>query len=200
MTFTLFLLYLSPHRISSVEVKINMTNKNYIKYIVGALCAVVLVSSAFATDTNVVKTSKSLFPGEQWAVTLSGAGATDTHANDTAFGVDLSVGRTGHLLLPLEAGVRQSVSLNNDVTLLNTRLYADFTLLSYKHVDLFAGGAIGLQYGDGDTSWELAPEAGVRLWVKKDVAVIGRVEVPWNVEGWEFKDNLRYVVGFTVRF
>lgn len=161
--------------------------------------AIIATATAFAADTNVVKATPS---AESWVFSLGGAGSTvTTSGGDTAFGVDLGLGRTGHLLLPIEAGVRQSVSYNDGSTLLNTRLYNDWTLLSgfNKRVDLFAGGAVGLQYGNQTPSWELAPEAGVRLWLKKDVAVLARAEVPFDVDGWKYKETVRYFVGLSVK-
>lgn len=196
--------------------------KKFTKTIVGVFCALLLVTSAFAADTAVkatnapvaVETVKATnapafaylwtqpkVQEEAWVLTLGGAGSSKTGSDSSsAFGVDLSIGRTGHLLLPLEAGLRQSVSYNDSDTTLNTRLYSDWTLLTYKKLDLFAGGAVGLQYGNQKPSWEIAPEAGLRYWLKKDVAVVGRAEVPWDLDGWEFKDTVRYFLGFQVKF
>ena len=172
------------------------------KWMVGALCAVALVTSTFAA-TNTVARAKSApaqtVQAESWVLTLGGVGNTATTGADTAFGVDLSIGRTGHLLLPLEAGVRQSISYGDGSTTLNTRIYGDWTVLTVKKLDLFAGGAVGLQYGNQTPSWEIAPEAGVRYWVKTDAALVGRVEVPWNLANWEFKDTVRYFLGVQIK-
>lgn len=195
--------------------------KKFTKTIVGVFCALLLVTSAFAADTAVkatnapvaVETVKATNTpaftllgdqpklAEAWVLTLGGVGATKTgNDSSSAFGLDVSIGRTGHLLLPLEAGLRQSISYNDSETRLNTRLYSDWNLLTYKKFDLFAGGAVGVAYGDGKPAWEIAPEAGLRYWLKKDVAVIGRAEVPWNMDGWEFQDSVRYFLGFQVKF
>jgi len=173
------------------------------KWIVGAFCAVALLTSTFAATTATVKAPAQTVQAEQWTLTLGGVGNTaTTSGTDTAFGADLSIGRTGHLLLPLEAGLRQSVSYGDSTTTLNTRLYSDWTVVSLfnNKLDLFAGAAVGLQYGNQKPSWEIAPEAGVRWWLKKDVAVLGRAEVPWDLDGWEFKDSVRYFLGVQVRF
>lgn len=180
----------------------------FTKWIVGALCALALVTSTFAA-TNTVATAKApaqTVQAESWVLTLGGVGAQSTDAATGGFGLDLSVGRTGHLLFPLEAGLRQNVTFadveGETTTLFTTRLYSDWTLVSLfdKKVDLFGGGAVGLTYGNTKPLWEIAPEAGARWWVKKDVAIVGRVEVPWNLENWEFKDTLRYFLGFQVKF
>lgn len=182
--------------------------KKFTKLFVGVFCALLLATSAIAADKAVkatnapvaVETVKAAPAPEAWVLTLGGVGATDTSTSDTGFGVDLSIGRTGHLLLPLEAGVRQSVSYGDGETFLNTRLYSDWTLFTVKKVDVFAGGAVGMKYGNQSPEWELAPEAGVRYWVKKDVAILARAEVPWNIDGWKFQDTVRYFLGFAVKF
>lgn len=173
-------------------------NKLVNKWLVSAVCAVslLLTTSVFAADSGVVAPV-----GEKWAVSLGGVGATDTDASETVVGVDISVGRTGNLLLPVEFGVRQSVGYADSDTVLGTRLYNDWTVFTVaKKVDVFAGAAVGLYYGNMKPSWEVAPEAGVRWWVKQDVAVLARAEVPWDLDGWEFKDTVRYFVGFQVRW
>jgi len=177
------------------------------KWFVGIVCAFALVTATFAADTNTVATAKTVpaqtAQAENWLLTLGGVGNTITTSDgDTAFGVDLSIGRTGYLWFPLEAGLRQSVSYSDGDTVLNTRLYSDWTVFSLfdKKVDLFGGVAIGLEYGNIHPSWEIAPEAGLRWWIKNDVAILCRTEVPWNLEEWEFKDNVRYLFGFQVKF
>lgn len=177
------------------------------KWIVGAICALALFTSTFAADTNTVATAKTApaptVQAENWVLTLGGVGSTLT-GNDTtsAFGVDLSLGYRSQWLFPTETGIRQSVGYNDDDWTFNTRIYNDWTLVSLfnKKVELFGGGAVGLQYGNQKPSWEIAPEAGIRLWMKKDVAIIGRAEVPWDLAEWEFKDTVRYFLGFQVKF
>ena len=165
--------------------------KKYTKWIVGAFCAVALATSAYAAE-----------PVEAWTVSLGGGGSTMTDgATPTVFGLDLSVGRTGKLLLPVEGGIRQSVSYGDGTTLLSTRGYMDFTLFTVaKTVDVFAGGNVGISYGNTTPSWEIAPEAGLRLWLKDSVAILARAEAPFNLDGWAFKDTVRYFVGFQVKF
>lgn len=186
--------------------------KRFTKMFVGVFCALLLVTSAFAADKAVkvstnapvaVETVKAPVAPEAWTLTLGGVGATATSGNvGTAFGVDLSIGRTGELLLPVEAGVRQSFAYDGDSsTLFTTKAYADWTLATYDKIDLFAGANVGLTYGDISAQWEIAPEAGVRYWLKKDVAIVGRAEFPFDLDdGWKFQDTVRYFLGVQVKF
>ncbi len=172
------------------------------KKMVGIMaCMVALTVSAVSADTT---NTTSLSP-EAWVVSLGGVGQTVTTGDlPTAVGVDLSVGRTGHLLLPVEFGVRQSVAWDSeDSATFSTRLYSDFTLftLAQETLDLFVGANVGVAYGDIQTQYSAAPEAGVRWWVKKDVAVLLRVEVPFRLNDTpEFTDTLKYFLGFQVRW
>ena len=152
-----------------------------------------LTVSAFA-DTNST---------ERWTVSLGGAGATTTVSNGTTgVGADIGVGYLTKVLLPLEVGVRQGVTYSNDDVILNSRVYGDFTVLSVfnKRVDLFVGGNVGATYGGSDVDWTIAPEAGLRWWLKRDVGVVARAEVPFNLEGWDYQNTVRYFLGFQVKF
>jgi len=163
--------------------------KKYIKWMVSTVCAVGLAMSSVG------------LADEAWTVSLGGSGASVTKGDvNTVFGADLSVGRTGKLLLPVEGGLRQSVGFDRSDILATTGLYLDWTLFTVKTVDVFAGGNVGVTYGNTAAQWEIAPEAGVRWWVKNDVAVLGRVETPFDLDGWGFKDTVRYFVGFQVKF
>jgi hypothetical protein len=162
-----------------------------------ALCACgVLAQETFSLKPAVVP--------EQWTLSLGGSGATTTTGDSqTIFGTDLSLGRTGHLLLPLEGGLRQSFgydSRDDGSVLFSTRLYLDATLLSYKKLDLFAGGSFGLTYGNTKPLWEAGPEAGLRFWLKKDVALLGRVEYPFDLDNGRSNDFLRYFLGIQAKF
>jgi len=171
--------------------------KKITKLFVGVFCALLLATSAFAADTNAGSP-------ESWVFTLAGTGATTTTTDSqSAFGVDLSIGRTGHLLLPIEAGVRQGVAYasgDGGSAVLDTSLYSDWTLLTIKKVDLFAGGNIGLAYGNTPLSWTVAPEAGVRVWIKKNVALVGRLEYPFDINDGRAENTLRYVLGLAAKF
>lgn len=173
------------------------------KKMIGIMAAVTtLTLSAISADTT--NTTTSLAP-EAWVVSLGGVGQTATTENSpTAVGVDLSVGRTGHLLLPLEFGVRQSVSWDSeDSANFSTKLYSDFTLftVAQETLDVFVGANVGIAYGDMQAEYSAAPEAGLRWWVKRDVAVLLRVEAPFRLNDTpEFTDTLRYFLGFQIRW
>jgi len=138
-----------------------------------------------------------------WVISLGGTGSTVTiDDHDTAVGADLSVGYTGKLLLPLEGGLRQGFSYDSSVVF-STKAYADFTLFSFakKRFDVFAGGNVGLAYGDIQAAWTAAPEGGLRWWVKDDVSVLLRAEAPFQLDnGARFTDSVRYFLGFQVKF
>lgn len=138
-----------------------------------------------------------------WVVSLGGAGSTATVGDyDTAVGADLSVGYTGQLLLPLEAGLRQGFSYDSSAVY-STKAYVDFTLFSFanKRFDFFVGANAGAVYGDVQTGWVAAPEGGLRWWVKDDVSVLLRAEAPFQLDGGaRFTDSVRYFLGFQVKF
>lgn len=173
--------------------------KKFTKLFVGVFCALLLVNSVIqAADVAVVKDTAP----DAWTFSLGGVGRTTTSGNvGTSAGVDLSVGRTGHLLLPLEAGVRQGVTYDGDATtVFNTRVYADWTLFTVKKVDVFAGGNVGLTYGNITPAWNAAPEVGARWWLKKDVAVLARAETPFNLTEGKYSKNVDYFLGFQIKF
>lgn len=163
-----------------------------------ALCAV----GALAQTELTLKAETA--PAEQWVLSLGGSGSTTTTGDSQSlFGADISIGRTGHLLLPLEGGLRQSFgydSRDDGTTLFTTRGYLDATLFTYKKLDLFAGGSVGLTYGNTKPLWEAGPEAGLRFWIKKDVSILGRVEYPFDLDNARSKDFLRYFLGLQVKF
>lgn len=162
---------------------------NIVKSVLCALCVFSLSSAAFAADEN------------EWTLSLGGTGKTLTNAGGgTSLGAELSLGRTGELLLPLEAGVRQSVSYADAVTILSTSIYADWTILNVKSLDVFVGGNVGITYGNTTPVWMAAPEGGVRFWVKEDVAILLRAEVPFDLTNETFNDTVRYTLGFRVDF
>jgi hypothetical protein len=171
------------------------------KLFAGALCAMLLSASAFASD---------LAP-ERWSLTLGGTGMSDTKGSkNTSFGMDMSLGRTGKLILPLEAGIRQGVnygevSPSTDGVVLNTKGYVDWTLISYKQLDIFGGGNIGAVYGNTTMGWTAAPELGLRVWLNgvKTVAVVGRAEYVFNLSNCTVspdQDTVKYFLGLAYRW
>lgn len=164
--------------------------------VIAALAAITVQTQAGSFSEFLAKA-----PGEEWTLSLGGNGATTTTGDSQSiFGAEISLGRTGHLLLPLEAGLRQSFSYDSNDVLFGTKLYSDATLLKLGVVDLFAGANVGLTYGNTTPVWEVAPEAGLRLWIKEDVAILGRVDYPYDISGGAWRDTLRYFLGLQVKF
>lgn len=160
----------------------------------------------------------------QWVITIGGSGATGLDGNlDSAFGVNFSIGRTAQLLLPFEYGLRQSFNYasGNDAyvvcngptcvfypekessLLMTSKLYGDWTLAKLGPIDLFAGGNVGITYGDTMPLWTAAPEVGVNVWLTKtrNMGIEGRVEFPFDLgTNPGFQDAMTYSVGLKVRF
>jgi hypothetical protein len=198
--------------------------KKISRLIVGVFCALLLATSAFAADTAVKASTNApvavtttpatgftylldqpKVDAPSWVFGVGGSGATGLNSDsETAFGLNLQLGRTAQLVLPFEYGVRQSIGFateGEDTTLFTTKLYADWNLLSYKKVDLFAGGNVGLTYGNTSPLWTAAPETGLRFWLKKDVAIEGRLEFPFDIgDNAKFNDAMTYTIGLKVRF
>lgn len=179
--------------------------KKVIKLFVGAFCAVSLVTSTFAANTNTVATVKAPVQNAQdetWTLSVGGSGGTTTSGeSQSVFGANIALGHTGHLILPLEAGVRQGFgydSVNGGSTVLDTHLFSDWTVLTIDKLDVFAGASAGLSYGNIPCTWTLAPEAGVRYWIKNDVAIVGRVDYPFDLNKGRSEETLRYFVGVRI--
>lgn len=187
--------------------------KKFGKLIVGVLTAVLLLSTtAFAADTTTVKATNAPVAietvkapaAEAWTFSLSGAGATTTKGDSqTLVGGDISLGHTGHILLPVEFGVRQGfayASGNGGATLFSTRPYLDWTLFTLKKFDIYAGGSVGAIYGNTSMRWVAAPEVGLHYWIKSDVGLFGRIEYPFNLNDGKANDTLNYAFGLVLKF
>jgi opacity protein-like surface antigen len=184
--------------------------KKYTKLFVGTLCAALLASSAFAADTVVSSTTTTTTVERveddskgEWSLTLGGTGSTLTKGSNTSnLGVDISIGHTGHLILPLEAGIRQNVSFggSDNSTVLVTRAYSDWDIFKIGKLDFFLGGNVGLAYGNTPLTWTAGPEGGVRYWIAENVAAIGRVDYLFNLNNGTSNNALGYFLGLQVRF
>lgn len=202
------------------------TMKKISKLLVGVFCALLLATSAFAADTAVKASTNApvavstvaaptytFLAGQapvadpQWVFAIGGSGATGLQSDsETAFGLNFQIGRTAQLLLPFEYGLRQGIgyaSEGEDTTLLTTKAYADWTLAKLGPVDVFAGGNVGLTYGNTVPVWTAAPEIGADVWLtkSKNMAIEGRVEFPFDLnDGAKFNEAMTYTVGLKVRF
>ena len=171
--------------------------KNVIKMLV-AVAVLGLAVSSFA-QTNKTENQGS------WVLGVGGGGNTATVDNGaSAFGLTVDIARTGHLLTPIQTGVRQSiayVNVDGSQTLLTTVLYNDWTVLTYKRVDLFAGANVGVTYGNTKPLWVLAPEAGLRWLLKEDVALVGRIQYGFDLNNNAHQQNsLGYEVSIQFKF
>jgi hypothetical protein len=192
--------------------------KKFSTMIVGVFCALLLATSAFAADTvkassntavTTVATTNAPFFGD-WVFTLGGSGATTTSGDSqSAFGLNLSAGRNISLFGTRdEAGVRQSIgyaSLNGGTALAATRLYADVVVFSFNlsqtiPVDVYVGGAAGPTYGNTTLQWKAAPEAGVDVWLAKNVAIDGRIDYAFDLNSGRAENTLEYVLGIKFKF
>ena len=179
----------------------------YIKTLVGAFVAIALLSvsavSAAGTSTN-ASSSDVLGP---WTFSLSGGGSSainNDKSTSSTVGGEFELGHKGNLILPLEAGVRQSINYS-DVTkgsewLLSTRAYSDWRLVKLGVLEADAGGNVGPNYGDQKLSWTAAPELVGRIYLKKDVNLFGRIEYPFDLNQGKAEGDLLYKIGLQVRF
>jgi hypothetical protein len=65
------------------------------------------------------------------------------------------------------------------------------------------GGNIGATYGNTPLVWKAAPEGVVRLYLKQDVDLFGRVEYPFALNGSSSpvaQNSLVYTLGLRVKF
>jgi len=179
----------------------------YIKTLVGAFLAAALFATAAvaAPSTNAPLVSPPASLGE-WTLSLAGGGSTAFNGTDTdatVVGGEFQIGHAGKLILPLEAGVRQSIGYANDggsSWLLSTRVYSDWVLFKYGNLQLDAGGNVGVVYGNTTLKWVAAPEVVGRLYLKKDVDLFARVEYPFNLNEGKAENRLDYTLGVRVRF
>jgi hypothetical protein len=193
--------------------------KKISKLIVGVFCALLLATSAYAADTAVkassntavttVATTNAPLFGD-WVFTLGGQGATTTTGDSqSAIGVNFSVGRDLSLFGTRdEVGVRQSfgyASPDGGTTLASTRLYADVVVFSFNltkdvPVDFYVGGAAGPTYGNTSLQWKAAPEAGLDVWLAKNVAIDARVDYAFDLNNGRSENVLEYVLGVKFKF
>ncbi len=163
------------------------------------LIALMVLLSSLCLVSNAAEANE-----HAWVLTLGGNGSSATTGDSqSAFGAEVSFGRTGRVLLPLEIGVRQSLSyssVDDGAVVGGTKVYADATLLKLWKLDLFAGGNVGAFYGNTPLTWVASPEAGLRFWLRDDVGVVGRVEYPFSLNDQRALDKLQYSVLLQVKF
>lgn len=187
--------------------------KKITKMFVGVFCAMSLATAVFAADA-VVKASTnapvaiqttSVSSTNDWVMSIGGSGATTTTGDSkTALGVNVALGRTFTLLLPGEVGIRQfyGYTATDATSIASTKVYADFTVLKFNltkavPVDVLIGVNGGPTYGNTPLVWAVGPEAGVNVWLAKNVALDARIEFPFVVSGDHggAANVLSYVIG-----
>jgi len=175
-----------------------------VKTLLGVLVATSLLTVAMAATTTVADTTQP----DLWNLSLAGSGVTTTTSDsETAFGVNLQLGRAVTMLLPAEIGVRQGINWistpdkNAGSWAMDTSLYNDWKLLKVGSLELLAGPHVTLAYGNRSLRWSAGPEAEVRLWMKKDVYLFARTQYDVDISdnSWRSQDRLNHFlgVGFT---
>ena len=177
----------------------------YIKTILGVLFASVLLTTVATAATNEIATKD--VDKDYWTFGFSGGGVSDlggNKLNNSSLQGDLSLGRSGKFVLPLEIGVRQGFGYSDASGAdwkFSTKLYSDWTLIKLGNFEFDAGGNAGLTYGTHkEPVWTAAPEGIVRFYLKKDVDLFGRVEYPFNLNEGRAQESLVYVLGMRIRF
>jgi len=177
----------------------------YIKTAVSMLVAVLFATAVYAApDTNAPAATTET--ANAWTFSLSGAGSSaivGSKLNSSSIGTEFELGHNGRFVLPLNAGVRQGLNYsdaNGENWGFTTKAYVDWTLIRLGNLEFDAGGNAGVNYGNQPLSYEAAPEAVARLYLKKDVDVFGRVEYPFNLNPAASENTLRYNLGVRVSF
>jgi hypothetical protein len=147
--------------------------------------------------------------GGQWEVTLAGSGASDKNVES---GVASASGSLGYLLGDhFELAVRQSVGFadvpgSGSTTDASTRGAADLILFSGPFRPVL-GASFGRVYGDTvRETWVAGPEAGFKLYIKRDVFLELLAEYQFFFEHGDqandaFDDgSFVYSLGFGVNF
>jgi len=190
----------------------------YMKTLVGVLFATALFATTAiaASDLQWPQfNSTNLFgfgtpaATDNWTLSFGGGGMTTTTGDSqSAFGVNLQLGHKDTVFIPGEVGIRQVINwsstpnLNGGAWGLNTAVYQDWKVLTYKSFELYAGGNAALLYGNRNLAWTLGPEVEARLWLKKDVYTFFRTEYNFDISDTALKsqDTFRYILGVGFNF
>ena len=134
-------------------------------------------------------------------ITYPNAKTVTTSKNNSVIGLSVGLGYTGKLGMPYEVGIRQGFGYSSDTSsgVFDTVLYNDWTLVTYKKIELFAGANVGVTYGDTTTTWSAGPEAGVRVWLAKNVDISGRAGYNVNLQHTD-ESAMKYAVSLSLHF
>lgn len=188
----------------------------YMKTLIGAFVATVLLTTtAFASDFQGPQFNSSNLFGwgitnvDNWTLSLAGGGVTTTTSDSQAtFGVNVQLGHKDTVFIPGEVGIRQGLgwattpNKNGGDWQLSTAIYQDWKVLSYKSLELYAGGNTAILYGNRGTAWTIGPEVEVRLALKKNIYTFFRTEYNFDVTSSDVKsqDCLKYILGLGFSF
>jgi len=183
----------------------------YLKTLLGVLFACSLFTvTALGQTTNAPSTDGVLASPASglgdWTLSLSGNGSVPTKGDaPDVFGGQIAIGHLGQLVLPIEVGVRQSAAYSSGDagTLLSTKPFIDWTLLKFGSLEFDLGGNFGVTYGNTPLTWTAAPEGVVRLYLKRDVDLFGRLEYPFALNSNNApvaQDALVYTIGIRFNF
>ena len=184
----------------------------YIKTLIGAFVAGALLTiaasaqQAVPTTTAVAKTTPDVGP---WSLALAGTGNSVLNNNDSKiqnshFATEVQIGYDTKIVLPTQVGLRQSIAYSDSSGANwagSSTVFADVRVVRVGNLEADAGGNVGVNYGTGVTSvWTAAPEIVARLYLKKDVDVFARAELPYNITNGKLENNIPYTLGLEVKF
>jgi hypothetical protein len=140
-------------------------------------------------------------------LTVGGGGATTVSGDtSTAVGANVGLSYEGLADVPLEVGVRQSFNYANaDGASFggSTEFGLDLNFYASRRFAVFTGFATGIRYADGeDLVWYGGPEGGVKVYLFRDVFVLGRVNYDLAINGRDSNegDSVRYLIALGVKW
>lgn len=149
--------------------------------------------------------SPPLFDPNSLSLIIGGNGSVITKgASGSIFGANVSLVQTGTLGLPFQVGVRQTIEHQDfegfdDISIFSTKVFYDVIFLKItKRLDVAAGANFGAYYGNTPLLWQVAPEFGVRWWLRPTAALVGRVEYPYDLNHGRALNIITYFFGFQV--
>lgn len=178
----------------------------YIKVLLAITVCSLFTSLAFASPStnNIVQVNDALGP---WTFSLSGQGNTklnnDAKVANSSVGAEFELGHSANIVLPETFGIRQGIGYSDSSGAtwnFSTKAFADATIVKLGNLEFDAGVNGGISYGNQPLDWMVAPEAIVRLYLKTDVDVFGRVEYPFDITKGAADNNLVYSLGLRIRF
>lgn len=158
----------------------------------------VLVLALFAGFAMSAKAdSFNGFQKGDWALTLSGGGASTKDLDDSSF--TLNVAPSYFLTNEFELGVRQLAAYNDGFTGATTA-FLDYNIRLENHKLVpYVGVNFGYSYGENvSDAWRLGPEVGLKYFVNDTTYLYGNVAYEFDLnDGF---DNGGFVYGVGIGF